>query len=63
MKSIIAFLIQEFRALARDEKGLTMVEYAIAGGVIAAAAVTAFSTLGGDGATKFGTLSTAITGG
>jgi pilus assembly protein Flp/PilA len=30
----------------RDEEGLTMVEYAIAGSLIAAVAVTAFTTLG-----------------
>lgn len=37
-ESILKFL--------RDEDGLTTVEYAVAGGVIAAAVVTAFLTLG-----------------
>lgn len=36
--------IQKFLA---DEDGLTVVEYAVAGGLIAAALVTAFITLGG----------------
>jgi len=30
----------------RDEEGLTMVEYAIAGGLVGAGAILAFSTLG-----------------
>lgn len=33
-------------ALWRNEEGLTMVEYAVAGGLIAAAGVVAFQTLG-----------------
>lgn len=34
-------------ALWREEEGLTMVEYAVAGGLIAAAGVAAFLALGG----------------
>ncbi len=33
-------------AFMRDEEGLTMVEYAIAGALVTAAAVAAFTTLG-----------------
>ena len=33
-------------AFFKDEEGLTMVEYAVAGSLIAAAAVTAFTDLG-----------------
>ena len=33
-------------AFLRDEEGLTTVEYAIAGGLVGAAAITAFSDLG-----------------
>jgi len=33
-------------AFLRDEEGLTMVEYAIAGALVAAASVTAFTLLG-----------------
>jgi pilus assembly protein Flp/PilA len=32
----------------RDEEGLTMVEYAIAGGLVGAGAVAAFRLLGGE---------------
>ena len=35
-------------ALWNEEEGLTMVEYAVAGGMIAAAGVVAFQLLGGD---------------
>ncbi|TJY65264.1 Flp family type IVb pilin [Sinimarinibacterium sp. CAU 1509] len=38
-ESIVRFL--------RDEEGLTTVEYAVAGGLIAAAVVAAFALLGG----------------
>lgn len=34
-------------AFLRDEEGLTIVEYAVAAGLITAAAVLAFETLGG----------------
>lgn len=43
-KFIVAFL--------KDEEGLTMVEYAIAGALVAAASVTAFTTLGTNIVTK-----------
>jgi pilus assembly protein Flp/PilA len=53
MKSfIIAFL--------KDEEGLTMVEYAVAGSLIAAAAVTAFTDLGTAITTKINALITAV---
>jgi pilus assembly protein Flp/PilA len=39
-KFIVAFL--------KDEEGLTMVEYAIAGALVAAAGVAAFQLLGGN---------------
>ncbi len=35
-------------AFVRDERGLTMVEYAIAGALVTAAAVAAFTLLGGN---------------
>ena len=46
MKSVINSLFQDFRALVRDEKGLTIVEYAVAGAVVAGVIATAFSSLG-----------------
>ena len=39
-------LLTELNRLLQDEEGLTIVEYAIAGGLVAAGVVTAFTTLG-----------------
>jgi pilus assembly protein Flp/PilA len=50
MKQLIAFL--------RDDEGLTMVEYAIAGTLITLAAVAAFTTLGTNVATRITTIAT-----
>jgi pilus assembly protein Flp/PilA len=49
-------LAQKIRNFFRDEEGLTMVEYAVAGGLITLAAVGAFTALGG----KVGTAIQAI---
>jgi pilus assembly protein Flp/PilA len=49
-KQILAFL--------RDEEGLTMVEYAIAGALVTGGAVVAFTNLGGAITTAIGTLIT-----
>ena len=51
-KFIVAFL--------RDEEGLTMVEYAIAGALVSIAAVTAFTNLGTAVATRISALVTAV---
>ena len=48
MKNLLAFL--------RDEQGLTMIEYAVAGGLITLGAVVAFTDLG----TAVGTKITAV---
>jgi pilus assembly protein Flp/PilA len=48
-KNIIADFI-------KDEEGLTMVEYAIAGALVAAGAATAFQQLGGAVTTEIGEL-------
>jgi pilus assembly protein Flp/PilA len=53
-KQLLAFL--------RDEEGLTMVEYAVAGALISAAAVTAFTGLGTAVITKINAITAAITG-
>ena len=47
-------------AFFKDEEGLTMVEYAVAGSLVAAAAVTAFTNLGAAIVTKIGNLVTAV---
>ena len=53
MKSfIVAFL--------KDEEGLTMVEYAIAGALVSIAAVTAFTNLGTAVANRINALVTAV---
>jgi pilus assembly protein Flp/PilA len=54
-KYLVAFL--------RDEEGLTMVEYAVAGGLVTLAAVTAFTNLGTAVATRITALTTAVGGG
>ena len=51
-KSIIAFF--------KDEEGLTMVEYATAGALVAATAVTVFTSLGTAIVTRITALVTAV---
>ena len=46
----------------RDEDGLTIVEYAVAGGLITLGAVLAFVTLGGNVAAAITSLGCAVTG-
>jgi len=53
---------KELLAFLRDEEGLTMVEYAVAGALISAAAVTAFTALGAAVIAKIAAITTAITG-
>ena len=47
-------------AFLRDEEGLTTVEYAIAGGLVGAGAILAFSNLGGEVARVIGDMFTAL---
>lgn len=44
----------------RDEEGLTIVEYAVAGGLITVAVVVAFQALGGAVSTRVGEMTTAV---
>ena len=53
---------KQMLAFFRDEEGLTMVEYAVAGALISAAAVTAFTALGTAVITKITAITTAIGG-
>lgn len=46
----------------RDEEGLTTVEYAVAGSLVAAAVVVAFTDLGNAVGTAIGTLEDAVDG-
>ena len=48
-------------AFWRDEKGLTTVEYAIAGGLVGAGAIVAFSSLGEEVARVINAMYTALT--
>ena len=45
-KIAIQYLSMMYEQLKKDERGLTTVEYAVAGGLVAAALVTAFTDLG-----------------
>ena len=49
------------KALWKNEEGLTTVEYAIAGGLVGLAVVTAFQILGGTVGTVITAINTAIT--
>ena len=51
---------KEILAFLRDEAGLTMVEYAVAGSLIAAASVAAFQLLGGAVVAKITALANTI---
>ena len=51
---------KELLAFLRDEAGLTMVEYAVAGSLIAAASVTAFQLLGAAVIAKINALTAAV---
>ena len=44
----------------RDERGLTTVEYAVAGGLITAGAITGFGLLGGEVSRVINALATAL---
>ena len=46
----------------RDEDGLTMVEYAVAGGLVTLGAVLAFTTLGTSVSTKINAIEQAVSG-
>jgi pilus assembly protein Flp/PilA len=50
------------RNFLRDEQGLTAVEYAVAGALVAAAVVGAFKALGGNITTTINNLATAVLG-
>lgn len=47
---------------AKDEEGLTTVEYAIAGGLVAATLITAFTSLGQEVLAKINALVTGLRG-
>ena len=50
------------QAFIKDDNGLTIVEYAVAGGLITLGAVAAFITLGGNVSTAITSLGCAVQG-
>jgi len=54
--------MQEFRSMIRDEKGLSVTEYAVAGGLVAAVAAAAFTTLGSNISSKINSIATTVGG-
>lgn len=55
-------LTEAVKAFIADEEGLTTVEYAVAGSLVAAATVTIFQTLGDNVCDGIETLSNAVIG-
>jgi|APCry1669189369_1035219.scaffolds.fasta_scaffold20449_2 pilus assembly protein Flp/PilA len=62
MKNNVSILMQEFRSMIRDEKGLSVTEYAVAGGLVAAVAAAAFTTLGSNISSKINSIATTVGG-
>ena len=62
MKDLITkiYISIQTEKFIREEKGLTVVEYAIAGGLIGAAVIGAFTTLGGTVGTQITDIDTAL---
>lgn len=53
-------LVAQIMAFIREEQGLSMVEYAVAGAVIVSGAVVAFQTLGSNVSTQIDSISSNI---
>ena len=58
----ISDLFREMTRHAKNENGVTTVEYALVGALVSIAAIAAMTTLGGSVITAFGAISTAIAG-
>lgn len=54
------YIKRKIVAFMRDEQGLTTVEYAVAGGLVAAASILAFTNLGAEVAEVINELFTAL---
>jgi len=59
----VVIMKEQILKFLREEEGLTMVEYAVAGALVAAACVVAFTNLGGAIATRIQGLADTITNG
>lgn len=58
----MSLIMSKVSAFLRDEEGLTTVEYAIAGGLVGAGVIVAFSNLGQEVARVITDIYTALTG-
>ena len=57
---MVKHMLESLLAFMRDEEGLTMVEYAVAGGLITLTAVSAFTALGSQVAAKISSIATVV---
>lgn len=62
MKYVSQYVSNAVNKFAQKEEGLTTVEYAVAGALIAAAVVAAFTALGAQVTTVIGNITAAIGG-
>ncbi len=53
-------IIRKIRLFRKDERGVTMIEYALLATLVSIAAITALTTLGTDIAAKFTNIATTI---
>jgi len=63
MRNLIAMYIamqSRMQSLVKNEKGATMVEYALMVALIAVVCITAVTAVGGNASTRFGAIATAI---
>jgi len=60
MKALYAAVQSKFRRTMKDERGATMVEYALMVALIAAVCITTVTAIGNNADTKFGAVGTAI---
>lgn len=58
----ITKLLNQIQRLGREDQGLTMVEYAVAGALIAVAATVAFQSLGSAVSSKIESITSTIGG-
>ena len=62
INSFFAAAMSKMKSTAKDQKGATMVEYALMVALIAVVAITAVTTVGKNVDTKFNAVGTAIGG-
>ncbi len=55
-------LLKKINVFGKDERGVTMLEYALIAGLVALIAIAGITTLGVDLNAKFGQIATAVNG-